>query len=274
MIKIPYGISNFGTLITRGNYYVDRTAYIEKLENFFSSYLVFVRPRRFGKSLFLSTLEHYYGVQYKEQFEQLFGNYYIGQHPTEFANTYLILKFDFSQMNTSSSESTYDSFLRNTKNGAIQFIGNYPDLFGQEEIEKIETYTFPANVMQHVLLMTELKARKYKIYLLIDEYDHFANEILSFRFKEFSGMVGQNGFVRKFYEAIKAGTHSGILDRIFITGVSPLTLDSLTSGFNMSSNISLYEEFNALAGFKKEEVVELLNGIGIEKKEAAQMLPL
>ncbi len=93
---------------------------------------------------------------------------------------------------------------------------------------------------------------------MIDEYDHFANEILSFRFDEFNEMVGQNGFVRKFYEAIKVGTHSGLISRLFVTGVSPITLDSLTSGFNISTNITLYEEFHNLMGFTKLEVKDIL----------------
>ncbi|MGB0930176.1 MAG: AAA family ATPase [Chitinophagales bacterium] len=273
MIKIPYGISNFTKLVTEGRYFVDRTHCIEKLENFFSSYLFFVRPRRFGKSLFLSVLEHYYGIQYKNQFDQLFGKYYIGQNPTPLANQYLILKFDFSQMNTSSFESTYGSFLNNAKNGGIQFFGRYSQFFNKEDTEKIEKFTFPAHVIQHILLMAELKAPNHKVYLLIDEYDHFANEILSFRFNDFIDMVGKNGFVRKFYESIKVGTQNGVIDRLFITGVSPLTLDSLTSGFNISTNISIREEFHDMMGFREEEVKDILRGIEIEEEKLEEMLP-
>ena len=240
----------------------------------FQATFFFVRPRRFGKSLFLSVLEHYYGLQYKEQFNTLFGKYYIGQNPTPLANQYLILKFDFSQMNTSSFENTYDSFLNNAKNGGIQFFGRYPQFFSQQEIEKIEKFTFPAHVIQHILLMAELKAPNHKVYLLIDEYDHFANEILSFRFDDFIDMVGKNGFVRKFYEAIKVGTQNGVIDRLFITGVSPLTLDSLTSGFNISTNISLREDFHDMMGFREEEVKAILQGIEVEETELEGILPL
>ncbi len=274
MIKIPYGISNFEMLVERGQYYIDRTMYLEQLEDFFSSYLFFVRPRRFGKSLFLSVLEYYYGLQYKDKFERLFGQYYIGQHPTALANQYLILKFDFSQMDTSSFENTYQSFLQNVKHGVLQFLGEYSQFFDRETSQKVEKATFPSHLMQHLLLSTKLKAPNHKIYLLIDEYDHFANEILSFRFDDFSEMVGQNGFVRKFYEAIKVGTQSGTIARLFITGVSPLTLDSLTSGFNISTNISLHEEFNAIIGFRQAEVRGILRGIEVPEEKETEILSL
>ena len=274
MIKIPYGISNFEMLVSEGYRYIDRTPFIETLENLSQRYLFFVRPRRFGKSLFLSLLEYYYGIQYKDKFEALFSTYYIGQHPTKGANQFLILKFDFSRMNTSSYDATYQSFLQNVKNGAIQFFGQYSQFFDKEDITKVDTFTFPADVLQHVLLMIELKANKHKTYLLVDEYDHFANEILSFRYKEFSDMVSRNGFVRKFYEAVKVGTHTGVLNRIFITGVSPLTLDSLTSGFNISTNISLYEEFNGMMGFKEAEVAAILEEIEIPVDQLTIVLAL
>jgi len=274
MIKIPYGISNFGMLVKYGYKYIDRTIYIEELENLNPRYLVLVRPRRFGKSLFISLLEHYYGIQYKEDFEELFKSYYIGQHPTPSANKYLILKFDFSQMDTSSFENTYDSFLNNVKESALAFLRTYPEFSDAESIKEIKAYTFPAQIMQHLLRLMSYKSTNQMLYLLIDEYDHFANEILSFRFAEFDKMVGQNGFVRKFYEAIKVGTQSGIVDRLFITGVSPLTLDSFTSGFNMSTNISLYEEFNAIMGFKEAEVLEILADIEVPKEERREVLAL
>ena len=274
MIKIPYGISNFELLISAGYKYIDRTPYIEELEQLNQRYLVFVRPRRFGKSLFVSLLEYYYGIQYKDKFDQLFKQFYIGQHPTKSANQYLILKFDFSQMDTSSFEHTYESFLRNVKNDANRFLRQYPQFFDKEDIVALEKFTFPAHVIQHLLLMVEFKAPSHKIYLLVDEYDHFANEILSFQFNNFNEIVGQNGFVRKFYEAAKVGTQSGIIDRLFITGVSPLTLDSLTSGFNISTNISLYEEFNAMMGFKEAEVLDILAGVEVPKEQLTTTLNL
>ena len=106
--------------------------------------------------------------------------------------------------------------------------------------------------------------REKKIYLLIDEYDHFANEILSFHFEHFSEIISRNGFVRKFYEAIKAATGDGIVDRMFVTGVTPITLDSLTSGFNIARNLSLIGSYNEMMGFRQTEVKQLIEQTGLE----------
>ncbi|MEM6697625.1 MAG: AAA family ATPase, partial [Bacteroidota bacterium] len=274
MIKLPYGISNFETLAKDDFYFVDRTSYIEQLEQFGSRYLFFLRPRRFGKSLFISMLEHYFGIQHKEKFEQIFGQYYIGQKTTELANQFLILKFDFSQIDTATFESTYRGFLNNVKHGILSFIGSYGQYFSKQDEEEVRSGKTPEGVLQSLLRIFNLNREGKKIYLLIDEYDHFANEILSFRFQDFIKMVGQNGFVRKFYEAIKVGTHSGAIDRLFVTGVSPITLDSLTSGFNIATNISTYEEFNAMIGFKEEEVQDILRGIEVPDNQLVDILDL
>ncbi|MEM8525340.1 MAG: AAA family ATPase [Bacteroidota bacterium] len=274
MIKLPYGISNFETLAKDDFYFVDRTDYIEQLEQFGSRYLFFLRPRRFGKSLFISMLEHYYGVQHKSQFEQIFGQYYIGQQSTKLVNQFLILKFDFSQIDTATFESTYQGFLNNVKQGVLSFIGSYAQYFNEQSEEEIGNAKTPEGTLQTLLRIFNLKRKDQKIYLLIDEYDHFANEILSFRFNDFIKMVGQNGFVRKFYEAIKVGTHSGAIDRLFVTGVSPITLDSLTSGFNIATNVSIYEEFNAMMGFKEEEVKDILKGIEVPNHQLDGTLDL
>jgi hypothetical protein len=271
MIKIPYGISNFEMLVSNDYIYIDRTPFIERLENINYRYIFFLRPRKFGKSLFLSTLNYYYNLSHQDKFQSLFGQYYIGQKPTELANQYLILQLDFSQIPTSSFEDTFHGFLYNVKNGAMEYYKEYTQFFDEKDVERIANCSFPAEVIQDVV--RETKARTpYKIYLLIDEYDHFANEILSFRFDDFLNMVGRNGFVRKFYEAIKVGTQKGGIDRMFVTGISPITLDSLTSGFNISTNISLEEEFNLLLGFEEKEVIEILNGVEVPKAELFDVL--
>jgi hypothetical protein len=271
MIKIPYGISNFETLVSNDYIYIDRTPFIERLENINYRYIFFLRPRKFGKSLFLSTLDYYYNLKHKEKFDALFGQYYIGKKPTELANQYLTLQLDFSQIPTSSFEDTFNGFLKNTKIGAIEFYGQYPQFFNQEDIARIRKCSHPTEVIQDVIAETQLRT-PHKIYLLIDEYDHFANEILSFRFDDFLDMVGRNGFVRKFYEAIKVGTQKGVIDRMFVTGISPITLDSLTSGFNISTNISLEQDFNLLMGFEEKEVIKILEGIEIPKAEMNEVL--
>jgi len=262
MKKLPIGEDTFSKLIEDNQLYVDKTEIALNLINR-GSYYFLSRPRRFGKSLFLSTLEYYYGLQHKEKFEKLFGQYYIGQQPTKSASKYLILKFDFSQMDTTSFENTHASFLSNVKDSAVTFLEEYPQFFTKEEVVKVETFKFPAEIFRYVHQLARFRAKGHKVYLLIDEYDHFANEILSFHFEEFTKMVGQNSFVRKFYEAIKVGTHSGVIDRIFITGISPLTLDSLTSGFNISSNVSTRKTYNGLLGFTEQEVETILRKINI-----------
>ena len=271
MIKIPYGISNFEMLVSNGYKYIDRTNYIEFLENTNYRYLFFLRPRKFGKSLFLSTLQYYYDLNSRDKFEALYSDFYIGKNPTPSANQYLILKLDFSQIPTSSFEDTFHGFLFNVKDGAIGYYQTYSQFFDKEDIKRVQNCSFPGEVIQDVIRQTKAKT-PHKIYLLIDEYDHFANEILSFRFDEFLDMVGRNGFVRKFYEAIKVGTQSGVIDRMFVTGISPITLDSLTSGFNIATNISLRKEVNALLGFIKEEVIEILKGVEVPPHEIDNLL--
>ena len=255
-MKLPYGISNFARLIEDGYHYVDKTGYIEQLENEPAPYIFFLRPRRFGKSLFISMLSYYYGLEHQERFDSLFGKFYIGTNPTPRANTYAVLKFEFSRIDTSTPEHTQKSFLQNVLAGVSEFEQRY-----DKTRRDYRDYDNPAEVLK-AFFVTH---RDKKIYLLIDEYDHFANEILSFHFEHFSDIISHNGFVRKFYEAIKAATGDGVVDRLFVTGVTPITLDSLTSGFNIAQNLSTRKATNAMMGFTEQEVVgltEAMNSFG------------
>ena len=227
MIKIGYGISNYESMVKEGRHYVDRTNYIDVLENVVQSkFLFFLRPRRFGKSLFISTLEHYYGLQHKAQFDYLFGHRYIGKNPTPLANSYLVLTFDFSGIDTTSLQNTEKGFLKNVKIGIERlFIAN-PLLFSAHDLEKLLAIDKAETVISQ--FFTLVKQSGHQLYLLIDEYDHFANELISFNLEGFKKAVTENGFVRKFYETIKTATRDGIVDRLFITGVSPITVDSMT----------------------------------------------
>jgi hypothetical protein len=267
MIKIPYGQSDFETLRRENYFYQDRTEFIEKLENWSSKYPVFLRPRRFGKSLFISALHHYYGLEHKDKFPVLFDNLYIGQHPTKLANSYMILRFEFSRIDTATHESTYQGFLDNVLYGVETFLSAYSEFFTQEQYKKIQTIKSPEAVLKTLFSFIRHNKISHKIYLLIDEYDHFANELLSVDFKRFKKDVSHAGFVRKFYESLKAATSEGIIDRIFITGVSPITMDSLTSGFNISDNISLNPIFSDLMGFTHAETEAILteSAIPVEK---------
>jgi hypothetical protein len=272
MIKIPYGQSYFKGLITENYFYQDRTTFISTLEQWYSKYLVFLRPRRFGKSLFISTLHHYYGLEHKEDFEKLFGNLHVGKNPTALANNFLILRFEFSRIDTSTHERTYDGFLMNTLMAASDFYANYEQFFTADQRKFTLAQTSPESVIKSIFSVVKANNVPYKIYLLIDEYDHFANELLSFDIDRFKQNVSRNGFVRKFYESLKTATGDGIIDRLFITGVSPITMDSLTSGFNISDNISVNSVFNELMGFTETEVLEMLHKSSISKDVMPEMM--
>ncbi|AEX84622.1 Protein of unknown function (DUF1703)/Predicted AAA-ATPase [Marinitoga piezophila KA3] len=249
--KIPYGEQNFERLRKDNYYYIDRTEYIEKLENLDEKYIVFLRPRKFGKTLFLDTLGKYYDINYKNKFEELFGDLYIGKNPTPLKNEYYILYMDFSGIQTENKDILIKSFKNNVIASLVDFNNRY-----NLELTIKEEYSEPADIIRAFLTDTKDILDK-PIYLLIDEYDHFANELLSFNLDLFRDSVTKHGFVRKFYEEIKKGTKT-IIKRIFMTGVSPIMLDSLTSGFNITMNITLEKEFNRMLGFTKEEVIELL----------------
>ena len=253
-IKLPYGISNFEKLVTENNYYVDRTPYIEKLELANEPYVFFLRPRRFGKSLFISMLKHYYGLEFADKFSELFGKYYIGKNPTPKANRFAVLYFEFSRIDTSSAEATFEGFLRNVHQGVHKFLETYTTLSKAEKKEILQQRS-PESMLVKLFEMYNNK----NIYVMIDEYDHFANEILAFNFDYFSEFVSRNGFVRKFYETIKEATATGIVDRFFATGVTPITLDSLTSGFNIAANLSTLHYFHEMMGFLVQDVKTLLS---------------
>ena len=265
--RLPNGISNYEKLIEDGYYYVDKTMYIEKLELLSNPTIMFLRPRKFGKTLFTSVLENYYDVLKSDKFEELFGGTYIGKNPTKIKNSYHILKFNFSGINTETEETTMKGFKNSVVESIKLFVGRY----------NIDFYINPEQESEEILdsLFTAFSLQKAseKIYAIIDEYDHFANELLSFNTKQFKNLVSKNGRVRKWYEILKKGTET-VVDRIFITGVAPITLDSLTSGFNISKDITRDERFNEMFGFTRQEVIDLMNIQNLSKEEQEKILPI
>ncbi len=276
MLKLPYGVSNFTKLAKEEYYLVDRTAFIAQLEQMNEPYLFYLRPRRFGKTLFVSMLQCYYGLEYAAQFIEIFGNYTIGQTPTPLANRYLVLKLDFSRINTQTRESTFAGFLENVNQGVSHFLSAYQANYTEADHHYIFSAEEPSIVLSRLFERTKnhQNTGKFqdKIYVLVDEYDHFANELVAFRLEEFKTSVSRNGFVRKFYESIKTATGDGVVDRIFITGVSPLTLDSLTSGFHIGKHLSLDIQFHQMMGFTEQEVAEILTGVGMEESNLPSTL--
>jgi Predicted AAA-ATPase/PD-(D/E)XK nuclease superfamily len=272
MIKIPYGVSNFETMIKEAYFYQDRTAYIGKLEDNTAPYLFFLRPRRFGKSLFITMLHYYYGVEHKAQFSELFGKLAVGKNPTKHANSYLVLSLEFSRIPTETPQSTFNGFLANVKSGITIFLEQYAAYFTDIQQKTILNQDQPNSVISKLFDYHIGNKVPHPIYILIDEYDHFANELISFNFEYFKIAVSQNGFVRKFYETIKTATRDGVVHRLFVTGVSPITLDSMTSGFNISTSITLNPMFHGMMGFEEAEVKQLLKTIGVKKTNLSKVL--
>ncbi len=273
-VKFPYGISNIEKLIEQDFVFVDKTNYIELLEKE-ENYSIFLRPRRMGKSLFLSMLEYYYDILKKDKFDKIFSKLYIGKNPTPMASSYRVLKFDFSGIDTQNDENTFYFFLEKIRSTLNTFMGIY-NLLHEEERAQVLAAKSPGSMMNRFFDYLNLWKTKTgdepKIYILIDEYDHFTNEILIRDLGEFKSSVTQDGYIRKFYEAIKIATQQGFVDRFFITGVSPITLDGLTSGFNIGKHLSGKKEFHDLMGFSEAETASLLDLVLKDKTAATDIM--
>lgn len=267
MKKLPYGISDYERIMENDYYYVDKTKYIEALENVSAPYIMFLRPRKFGKTLFTSVLENYYDVKKEDKFEKLFEETYIGKNPTRLKNSYYILRFNFSGINTKDEETTMQGFRDKVIEAVQKFINKY----------ELDFYINPdlstEALLGSLFIAFENQRKEEKLYVIIDEYDHFANELLGFRTDNFKNLVSKNGKVRKWYEILKEGTES-VVDRIFITGVAPITLDSMTSGFNIIFDLTQDRSFNEMMGFTAEELQTLMKEQNISAKEQKELLPI
>ncbi len=250
-MKIPYGESDFRKIRT-GNYlYIDKTAYIQQLEEQ-GSFNILLRPRRFGKSLFLSTLQYYYDVHFKDEFEALFCGLAAEENSTLLHSSYQVLSFDFSGIATDDAETIKRNFTSRVENCLLAFLEQYN--YGQDAAEEIRSKESPQEKIDSLFRVCSGQ----KLYLLIDEYDHFANAILGDSLELFTRIVGKGGFVRAFYETIKIATGRGIVDRLFITGVTSITLDSMTSGFNIGDNLTFLPDFHEAMGFTHQETADMI----------------
>jgi len=252
--RIPYGVSNFKSLILDDSLYIDKTHFIELLENKYK-FLSFLRPRRFGKSLFISTLSYYYDEYYKNDFDSIFKDTYIGKNPTKLKSSYRILFLEFSGISTTSIETIERGFTSKISSLLRGYLKKYK--YPAKEIN------FLAKINSSEALITEFFeiVKNDNIYVLVDEYDNFANSLLSSDIDEFKNILGKGGFVRSFYEIIKTATQTGVVDRMFLTGVTQITMDSMTSGFNIIQDITKDKEFNELAGFTLNETKQVLEYI-------------
>lgn len=258
-MKIPYAKCDFASIRHENYFYVDKTPFLPHLERTTEEHVIFLRPRRFGKSTLISTLENYYDIILANRFDELFGGLWIHEHPTPKKNKYLVLTLDFSPVDTTGSEPDIcRSFAKQVKSAISLFIGRYVKLLPQlTELESSVSATSTEEDAAALMtdLMTIVERTDHHVYLLIDEYDHFGNRLLADgRDDVYKELIRATGFVRSFYASLKAFTRKSTIARTFITGVSPIMLDDLSSGFNIIAHISQRTDFNAMAGFTRAEV--------------------
>ena len=256
--KIPYGLTDYVLLMTDNYYYVDKTRYIEQLEQT-ARFLFLIRPRRFGKSLFLNMLNCYYDVKYADRFNELFGEQYIGKHPTSEQGKYLVLYFNFSAVR-GTGEALEENFNMYAKIQMEAFADQYASYFEPGFSQGIRELKSAASQLNYIGKRAGMLG--LSIYLLIDEYDNFTNTILSSEGNNvYRALTHDSGFYRGFFNIVKAITTGpeAPVKRMFITGVSPVTLDDVTSGFNIGTNITTDEQFNSMVGFSGSELQEMLS---------------
>ena len=257
--RIPYGMQNFEDVIKEDCYYVDKTPFIEQIEES-NKYFFFIRPRRFGKRLTLSMLENYYDINKKDKFEEIFGNLYIGQNPTPEHNTYLIIHLNFAEVAAGLDD--YKDGLDNHCSLVFNFFCDiYAHILPADTKEGMEKLTDAVSQLR--FLCQKCQEVGKKIYLFIDEYDNFTNMILAHEehLVRYRNQTHGEGYLRQFFNTIK-GAAGNTLGRVFVTGVSPVTMDDLTSGFNIGTNYSLSPDFNEMTGFTEEEVRKMLDYYG------------
>ena len=247
--QIPYGVSDFNIVRRDNLYYVDKTMYLPLLEDE-ARFLFFIRPRRFGKSIFISMLRAYYDINAKDKFNELFGDLWIGKNPTPLQGKFLVMYLDFSQVG-GTIEQLEDKFNGYCSVMLDSFVQRYRQYYTEDFVNKVLAATDATDKL--VLINEESKKLNLSTYLIIDEYDNFTNTVLNEQGEEvYWAMTHAEGFYRDIFKKFK-----GTFERIFITGVSPVTLDDVTSGFNIGWHISTKEEFNQMLGFSTEDVREM-----------------
>jgi hypothetical protein len=256
-MRFPYGLSDFGTLIENGYWYQDRTDRLASLEAT-GRQLIFLRPRRFGKSLLLSMLEHYYDINRADRFKSLFGALAVGRNPTPLRNQYFVLKWDFSLVAAHGEIADIEAALHRHINGRIddfarRYRGQLPESIDLHPEDALSSWS---------ALLSVISRTPNKLYLLIDEYDNFANEVLmadrSGSQDRYQTLLQGEGLLKTVFKAVKAAAGGLGLDRVFITGVSPVVLSDMTSGYNVGEDIYLKAEFNDLCGFTETEIAAVL----------------
>ena len=261
MHNFPYGISNFTTVITENYFYVDRTDRIPQLEQA-GRQLLFLRPRRFGKSLLLDMLANYYDLAKAAQFDTLFGHLKIGQNPTPSRNSYFVMNWDFSAVLPQEDADKQVQVLFTYLNIRMRdFWRTYRSWLPDEDFE-----TEPEDAMGSFnRLMGLIRASGHPLYLFIDEYDNFANEVMMSQIgrspQRYEDLVRGEGLLKGVFKNIKTAATGNGLDRVFITGVTPVALADMSSGYNVATNIYRRREFNDLCGFHEDEIRAILREV-------------
>ena len=259
--EISYGLSNFGTLVQEQYFYQDRTDRISRLEEA-GRQLIFIRPRRFGKSLLLSMLEHYYDLNRADNFQALFGSLAIGRHPTPLRNQYFVMKWDFSLIQSQGSLTEIEAALHRHLNDCIE----------EFALRYAERLTHPIRIHDDNALsswrsaLMAVSQTPHKLYLLIDEYDNFANEVLmgGQSRERYAALLYGEGLLETLFKAVKAAAGGMGLDRVFITGVSPVVLSDMTSGYNVAENIYHEDIFHDLCGLTESEISTVLARLAVD----------
>ena len=278
LLNNPYGQVNYETFRDADLAIADKTGIIKALDDSsMSPYPVLLRPRRFGKSTFVQMLKCFYDISYKDRYEEIFNGKSIYTASLSSHNTYHVVNFDFSGVSGYTEDTLVRSFIVAVKSGITDFISRYPDFIFNPAEAEMET---PSSFIKSFFNAYRLYPSKKSLYLMVDEYDNFANSILSQDLELFRAITGTGGFLKDFYAAIKDGAKS-VVARTFITGVSSVSLDSLTSGFNIARNVTSRACFNEYAGFTEEELATLIpqlvdvSQLGVSAEEIiARMKPV
>ncbi|MEZ4714041.1 MAG: AAA family ATPase [Caldilineaceae bacterium] len=259
--RILYSEANYAALVREHGYFVDKTPYIARLERIRNP--VFLRPRRFGKSLLCSILRYYYDRKYADQFEELFGHTWIGQHPTGQQNQYLVLYFNFSTIATGPTIQDIDMSFRRQCNNFLHGLR----AFCAPLLDEMPAFDLTAPVADNMnILLNHVWLNGLpRLFVVIDEYDNFANQLVTgHKDLLYQQLVAEDSFFKSFFKTLKEGRETGAIVNVFITGVLPILIDELASGFNIATIITLDEEFEAMLGFTQSEVDHLLDEIYID----------
>ncbi|MDM8518871.1 AAA family ATPase, partial [Anaerolineales bacterium HSG6] len=256
--QIPYGIANYVELVTDNCYFVDKTPYIEKLERVKNP--IYLRPRKFGKSLWCRILECYYNINQKDEFDYLFGETYIGQNPTQKRNSYFVLHLDFSTIDPTGTLAEIEENFNVITNPYLETI---VELAEQLSGKRIEFDTDKSTATNLNILQRNIKRYNLpQLYIIIDEYDNFANQLVKANKDTlYRELMRDDSFFKTFFKTLKEGRKTGAIANVFITGVLPITMDDLASGFNIGTYITLDPDFEAMLGFTQDEVDNLLDQI-------------